>query len=117
MHYTSGCLSHVYLSLGPTHPTATTLTLRGFGDSDQPPRGYSVNTFAADIARAIPRIATAPVTLIAPNRNVEKIARMVKQKHPELVKRVECENPHSTYFDLRSPATRVLTRVAFTRRR
>lgn len=109
LHYESGCLSHVYLSLGEPHPTATTLTLRGFGKSDQPPRGYSINTFAADVAHAIPQIAEPPVTLLVPNRNVENIALMVQSKHPNLVQDVVNEHPGAVFLDVRSPAARVLT--------
>lgn len=60
------------------------IDLRGHGDSDHDPSGYSLDTFAADITAALHLLDDAPVTVVGHSLG-GKVAVVVAAQAPELV--------------------------------
>ena len=75
------------LSLLPTGYHAYALDQRGFGDSERPVAGYTIDHFAADVVAFLDAVGAARATLIGHSMG-SFVARRVGETHPERVARL-----------------------------
>jgi non-heme chloroperoxidase len=75
------------LSLLPSAYHAYALDLRGFGDSERPAAGYTIDQFAADVVAFMDAVAIARATLIGHSMGT-LIARRAAEARPERVTRL-----------------------------
>jgi pimeloyl-ACP methyl ester carboxylesterase len=71
----------------PTRYRAVAMDLRGFGDSDRPSSGYTINDFAGDVAALLDTIGLTGVTLVGHSMG-SFVARRVAVTRPDLVRRL-----------------------------
>ena len=75
------------LPLLPARYRAYALDQRGFGDSERPVAGYTIDHFAADVVAFLDAVGAARATLVGHSMG-SFIARRVAETHPERVTRL-----------------------------
>ena len=75
------------LPLLPTRFRAYALDQRGFGDSERPVAGYTIDHFAADVVAFLDAVGAARATLVGHSMGTF-VVRRVAETHPERVARL-----------------------------
>jgi non-heme chloroperoxidase len=71
----------------PARYRAVAMDLRGFGESDRPASGYTIDDFAGDVAALVDMVGLTGVTLVGHSMG-SFIARRVAVTRPDLVRRL-----------------------------